>query len=217
MSSIHGLSTKLTPIYPSSSSATPEESPATQSLISSLNLQKHIEGGYFAELDRNPLLIPNPFLQSDNGEEEVKRTAQKPLSGDDAVRNASTSIYYMLSRGEPQGNFHRNKGRTIHTLISGRGRYVLIHADEPGTPKRVESFVVGMDFAAGEKSVWVVEGGKYKASFLLEGAEGERLLISETVIPGFEYSDHDFLTLEGFRKIVTPEQAEELEWLVRES
>lgn len=36
-----------------------------------------------------------------------------------------------------------------------------------------------MDFAAGEKSVWVVEGGKYKASFLLEGAEGERLLISE--------------------------------------
>ena len=113
MSSIHGLSTKLTPIYPSSSSATPEESPATQSLISSLNLQKHIEGGYFAELDRNPLLIPNPFLQSDNGEEEVKRTAQKPLSGDDAVRNASTSIYYMLSRGEPQGNFHRNKGRTV--------------------------------------------------------------------------------------------------------
>ena len=27
--------------------------------------------------------------------------------------------------------------------------------------------------------MWVVEGGKYKASFLLEGAEGERLLISE--------------------------------------
>lgn len=39
--------------------------------------------------------------------------------------------------------------------------------------------MVGMDFAAGEKSVWVVEGRKYKASFLLEGAEGERLLVSE--------------------------------------
>lgn len=39
--------------------------------------------------------------------------------------------------------------------------------------------MVGMDFAAGERSVWVVEGGKYKASFLEEGAEGERLLISE--------------------------------------
>ncbi|EUC46505.1 hypothetical protein COCMIDRAFT_35865 [Bipolaris oryzae ATCC 44560] len=212
MSSIPGLSTKLTPTYPSSS----EESPSTQSIISALNLQKHIEGGYFAELDRNPLLIPNPFL-SEGEEEEVKKTAEKPLSGDNAVRNASTSIYYMLSRGELMGRFHRNRGRTVHTLISGRGRYVLIHADEPGTPKRVESFAVGMDFAAGERSVWVVEGGKYKASFLLEGAEGERLLISETVIPGFEYSDHDFLTLEGFKKIVSPEQAEELEWLVRKS
>ncbi|XP_014554694.1 hypothetical protein COCVIDRAFT_104214 [Bipolaris victoriae FI3] len=220
-SSIPGLSTKLTPIYPSSSSEEEEEESATtKSLISCLALQTHIEGGYFAELDRNPLLIPNPFLESnanEQGEANSERTAEKPSSGDNAVRNASTSIYYLLSRGQPMGRFHRNKARTIHTLISGRGRYVLIHADEPGTPKRVESFVVGMDFAAGEKSVWVVEGGKYKASFLLEGAEGERLLVSETVIPGFEYSDHDFLTLEAFRKIVSPEQAEELEWLVRKS
>ena len=67
----------------------------------------------------------------------------------------------------------------VHTLISGRGRYVLIHADEPGTKKRIETFVVGTDVTKGEKSVWIVEGGKYKASFLLDGAEGERLLISE--------------------------------------
>lgn len=67
----------------------------------------------------------------------------------------------------------------MHTLISGRGRYVLIHADEPGEKKRVESFVVGHDVADGEKSVWIVEGGKFKASYLLDGAEGERLLISE--------------------------------------
>lgn len=80
------------------------------------------------------------------------------------------------------------KENQVHTLISGRGRYVLIHADEPGSPKRVESFVVGMDFAAGEKSVWVVEGGKYKASFLLEGAEGERLLISEVSLISVYYS-----------------------------
>lgn len=30
--------------------------------------------------------------------------------------------------------------------------------------------------------MWIVEGGKYKASFLLDGAEGERLLISEVRI-----------------------------------
>jgi predicted cupin superfamily sugar epimerase len=64
-------------------------------------------------------------------------------------------------------------------LIRGRGRYVLIHADEEGEKKRVESFIVGKDVAQGERAVWVVEGGKYKASFLLECDGEEGLLISE--------------------------------------
>jgi predicted cupin superfamily sugar epimerase len=76
----------------------------------------------------------------------------------------------------------------VHTLIEGRGIYVLIHADEEGEggKKRVEKFVVGKDVSKGERAVWIVEGGKYKASFLLamdgEGekkGEGNRLLISE--------------------------------------
>lgn len=37
----------------------------------------------------------------------------------------------------------------------------------------------------------------------------------QTVVPGFEYSDHDFLKEETFEKIVTEEQAEEMRWLVR--
>lgn len=111
-------------------------------------------------------------------------------------------------------------------------RYVLIHADEEGGKKRVETFVVGKNAAAGERMVWVVEGGKYKASFLLEGEGGEEgLLISEvgahevrfdmwltamqTVVPGFEYADHDFLTRERFEDLISEEQAEELGWLVR--
>lgn len=78
----------------------------------------------------------------------------------------------------------------MHTVVEGRGRYVLVHADEEGEGgvngkgrKRVESFVVGKDVSKGEKSVWIVEGGKFKASYLLEGeggkGEGDRLLISE--------------------------------------
>jgi hypothetical protein len=37
----------------------------------------------------------------------------------------------------------------------------------------------------------------------------------QTVIPGFEYSDHDFLTMEKFGQLVTEEEQKELEWLVR--
>lgn len=60
---------------------------------------------------------------------------------------------------------------------------MLIHDDEDGEKKRIETFVVGKDVSRGEKAVWIVEGGKYKASFLLAGEgeseEEERLLISE--------------------------------------
>lgn len=98
--------------------------------------------------------------------------------------------------------------------------YVLIHADEPDLPgggKRVEAFVVGQNIEAGEKLQWIVEGGKFKASFLLkeDGAtRDEGLLISETVVPGFEYEDHDFLPNEQLKELVG-DRFDELKWLLR--
>jgi predicted cupin superfamily sugar epimerase len=184
MSSIPNTPSKLTPTYIPGTH--PTDSPSTASIISTLGLEKNIEGGYFSEIDRNPLLIPNPFPSSTTT--NTSQTAEKPQSGDNSIRNASTSIYYLLTPHNPQGHFHRNKGRTVHTVIEGRGVYVLIHADEDGVDgkKRMESFVVGKDVTKGEKAVWIVEGGKFKASFLLAAngdgkaeAEGDRLLISE--------------------------------------
>lgn len=66
---------------------------------------------------------------------------------------------------------------TVHTLHKGRARYVIIHADEvfngirPKGEARIETYVVGQDVVAGEQLQWVVEGGKYKASFLLPDEE----------------------------------------------
>lgn len=64
---------------------------------------------------------------------------------------------------------------------------MIIHADEPGEEKRVESFVVGQDVEKGERLQWIVDGGKFKGSFLLEDGDekgkSEGLLISETVNP----------------------------------
>lgn len=140
-------------------------------LLSTLKLQKHPEGGYFVETDRDQRLVPNPFPDQDP--QDVQRTA-------------STTIYYLLTPSTSFGAFHRNKGRTIHTLHKGRGRYVIIHADEAGAnggPARVETFIVGHDVQHGERLQWIVEANKYKASFLLpdDGSDssGEGLLISE--------------------------------------
>jgi predicted cupin superfamily sugar epimerase len=129
---------------------------------------------------------------------------------------------------------------------------VIIHADEVASPSRpngynpsspdgqetgdeqsfwtrgkarVETFVVGGDVIGGEKLQWIVEGGKYKASFLLEDktedggwknkGEGTGCLISETVVPGFEYEDHDFLKRERAEVLLSREQLEEMGWMLR--
>ena len=54
----------------------------------------------------------------------------------------------------------------------------------------VRTFVVGAGVERGERVGWVVEGGWWKCSFI---EEGEELLVSEVVVPGWEEADHEFL------------------------
>ncbi len=214
------MATSTFPIKPIYTASDGPEPPHLAITISSLNMMKHIEGGYFAETDRDPLIIPNPFPIPEEVSPTMKLVPKRP-GFDPKTRNASTSIFYFLTPNTPQGGFHRNTGRTIHTLHSGRGVYALIHADEsdlPGGGKRVETFIVGQDLSKCEKLQWIVEGGKFKASFLLdvEGKEeNEGLLISETVVPGFEYCDHDFLPEKGLKGLVSEEKFEDLKCLLR--
>lgn len=205
-----------------------------QQLITKLHLQKHPEGGYFFETDRDEWRIPHPF-RSSSSESNGNTDA-------DSTRNASTTIYYLLTPANPVGHFHRNKARTVHTLHQGRGRYVIIHAEdkEKREEDRVETFVIGHDILGGERVQWAVEGGKYKASFLMPdekgGPESGGLLISEvsklhtpptpmyctqlltyvlqTVVPGFEFSDHNSMPTETLPEVVSDQQPNELWWLL---
>ncbi|KIW99084.1 uncharacterized protein Z519_00747 [Cladophialophora bantiana CBS 173.52] len=193
------------------------ESQVISRTITTLQLQSHIEGGYFHETDRDRLLVPNPFKNL-----PLLTNATSKDTSD--TRHASTTIYYFLSPKSPVGRFHRNRGRTVHTLHWGRGRYVILHFDQrdPVSGEApVETFVVGKDIEKGEKLQWIVEGGKFKASFLLpdeEGSDnrssGQGLLISETVVPGFEYADHDFMTAERMAEALGKEHRDELRWLL---
>lgn len=248
--------------------------PGVTSTITALALQPHPEGGFFVETDRDPRLLPNPFLDESpsnadeanghadgtsaaNGDGETKDSlppeeykyleASKPST--DLTRHASTTIHYFLSPSSPLGRFHRNRARTVHTLHWGRGAYVVLHPPEKqkdndqgaapdaesedcnvaggeGEGWRVETFIVGKDIVKGEKVQWIVEGGRYKASYLLpdtggveeywDSKDGSKngLLISETVVPGFEFSDHDFLTAERFLRINGEERVEKMGWLL---
>jgi len=48
--------------YPPSKPDILRETPQTRALISHLNMQPHIEGGYFVETDRDTRRVPNPFI-----------------------------------------------------------------------------------------------------------------------------------------------------------
>ncbi|KIW62920.1 hypothetical protein PV04_09808 [Phialophora macrospora] len=193
--------------------------PAISSTIATLQLQDHIEGGHFVETDRDPWRVPNPFATLAR---LPTATAQDHDPATSTTRNASTTIFYLITPRSPVGHFHRNRARTVHTLHWGRGRYVVLHADRAtGAVKvEVETFVVGKDLARGERLQWIVEGGKFKASFLLpdddDGSESQKgCLISETVVPGFEYSDHDFMTAEQFVAGLDADARDELKWLLK--
>ena len=40
-------------------------------------------------------------------------------------------------------------------------------------------------------------------------------LISEPVVPGFEFADHDFMKRERAEALLTQEQVEEMGWMLR--
>ncbi|KAL7942102.1 RmlC-like cupin domain-containing protein [Trichoderma barbatum] len=207
-------STTLASITPTFTPSTSPESAAVNSTISSLSLLEHVEGGYYAVTDVSDTKIPSPYPSTPLSQHTIDLVNGLPADFDYALRRLSTTIFYYLTPNRPQGSFHRNRSRIIHSLHRGRGRYVLIHPDG-----RIESFIVGNNVERGEKLQWVVEGGAWKASFLLPDTDGqsssEGLLISETVVPGFEYADHEFLSRERLVEILPEDKVKALEWLVK--
>jgi predicted cupin superfamily sugar epimerase len=133
-----------------------------EEIIASLNLVKHIEGGYFAEIYR--------------AQEQV------PTERSGNLRNMCTSIYYMLTRERPIDHLHKNQSDIIHYFHTGSAITYLI-IDPQG---RLEKVKLGSNLAAGEQLQLLVKGGCWKAAFLETGDYG---LIGEAVAPGFDYRD----------------------------
>lgn len=160
------------------------ESAASSALIQAFSLAPHFEGGYF------------------------RRTYAHATS----VPMSVSAIHYLLTPHSPIGHFHRNKSVIVHSLHRGRGRCVLIHEDG-----RAESFVLGHAVAKGERCMWVVEGGVWRATMLEvevggveeeeEEGEGGGLLITEVVVPGFEFKDHEFLGVPRLVELVGEDAA----------
>jgi hypothetical protein len=62
----------LTPTYPPNKPSLETESSQSRALITHLNLQPHIEGGYFVETDRDTRRVTNPFSTSSDTQTPLK-------------------------------------------------------------------------------------------------------------------------------------------------
>lgn len=130
------------------------------SLIASLKLEQHIEGGYYRRSYESEL-----SLTSSNGE-----------------RRLMTSIYYLLTDDQPIGHLHQNQSDILHFFHSGSPiDYFIITPDG-----ELEYATLGPDPSLGQQFQLLVKSGSWKASQLRDGHYG---LISEAVSPGFDYSD----------------------------
>jgi hypothetical protein len=140
----------------------------SKEIIKHLNLEPHIEGGYFR---RN------------------YQSASSFTTAEGDSRYLMTSIYYLLSDESPIGHLHRNRSDILHFFQHGGPiDYCLLHPDG-----RLEQLTLGPDLEAGHQLQLCVPGACWKASRLQSGDYG---LISEAVAPGFDYADMELATEE---------------------
>ena len=139
-----------------------------ESIIRTLKLEPHIEGGYF------------------------RRTFESSVH---TLSNqaAMSSIYYLLTNETPIGYLHKNKSDIIHFFLSGSPiKYYIVSPEG-----KLSTKILGSDLEQDHQLQLVVKGGDWKASqLMLEGKSCMDFgLISEVVCPGFEYKDMRLATM----------------------
>jgi purine nucleoside permease/predicted cupin superfamily sugar epimerase len=134
-------------------------------LAKALNLEAHVEGGYFRQTFKAD---HRPTIATDHGD-----------------RVTMTSIYYLLSAESPIGHFHMNQSDIMHYFHVGDPiTYYMIIADGS-----LQKTILGPDPTKGHQMQLMVKGSTWKASKTPTDGKYGYGLIGEAVAPGFEYAD----------------------------
>lgn len=141
--------------------AVTQNSLSVKHFVEKLNLEKHVEGGYFKRVYASQTLISVPSQQ------------QRPIC---------TSIYYLLA-GEDFSAFHRLKSDEIWSFNYGSSLTIYI-IDEQGNLKTVvlgdpKNPIFQITISA---NLWFAAEVNDKSSFTL---------VTCIVAPGFDYADFE--------------------------
>lgn len=132
--------------------------------IQALNLQPHVEGGYYKETYRSAI--------------------ENDYAGFSGTRSVSTGIYFLLRKGEFSA-FHRIKSDEMWHFYDGDPLSIYIIANS-GQLKVVK---LGVDLKNGQQPQAVVPAGCWFASRV--EAPGQFALVGCTVAPGFDFCDFE--------------------------
>jgi uncharacterized protein len=137
-------------------------------IVQSLDLQPHPEGGYYKEVYRSEGFIPQTCLPGDfHGQ-----------------RSFSTSIYYMLQKGDYSA-FHRIKSDEIWHYYYGGD--ILLHMLDPEGGYQCK--ILGNNIVNGASFQLIIPAGTW---FAAETApNNEYTLAGCTVAPGFDFADFE--------------------------
>ena len=149
-----------------------------RSLISTLELKPHPEGGWFREVFRSsdrfaPSALPERYLGS---------------------RSAMTSIYFLLGAGE-MSHFHRLRSDEVWHFYDGMPLTLhLLHPDGAYSMVRL-----GRDPLKGHQFLVPVPRGTWMGA---EGPPGRKYsLVGCTVAPGFDFADFELARGEELRSL----------------
>ncbi|MEO5562973.1 MAG: cupin domain-containing protein [Chitinophagaceae bacterium] len=156
-----------------------------------LQLNFHVEGGWYSEVYRSAL----SFTQS-----------QLPLSFN-GTRSACTHIYFLLEKGNFSA-FHKIKSDELWHFYSG-DPLIIYEISETG---ELIKHLLGNDPQAGQSLFCVIKGGNWFASEVFNNAEYG--LAGCSVSPGFDFNDFELAKKETLSKKY-PQYAELIERLCR--
>lgn len=143
-------------------------SQAVETWIKHLQLNHHVEGGWYSEVYRSALTIPEQVLT--------------PVFPGD--RSACTHIYFLLEK-ENFSAFHRIRSDEIWHFYSGDPITVY----EIDTSGNLTAHLLGNDPSKGHSLCCVIKANSWFASRVANG--GEYGLAGCTVAPGFDFNDFE--------------------------
>lgn len=139
-------------------------------LAARLELARHPEGGWYRECYRSPEIVAAEGLPERFG----------------ASRSMSTSIYFLLERGDISC-LHRIKSDELWHFYSGAGLSVHVIA----ASGEYRCLRLGSDLDAGESFQEMVPAGCWFGAEVSGEGEGEYTLVGCTVSPGFDFADFE--------------------------